>query len=434
MSEQKTWSARFPLTVGLLAVLILVGGFGTWAALSSIAGAIISSGRIEVDRNRQIVQHPDGGVVEEILVDEGDSVELGATLLRLDSDLLKSELVIVEGQLYELMARRGRLASERDDLDTITFDPELLEAAARREELSDLVAGQERLFHARRESSAQEIDQLKKQREQMQNQIEGINAQQASLALQLDLIEAELENQQSLLDKGLAQASRVLNLRREEANLNGTIGDLVAQEARAQTRITEIDIEIIQMDSVRREEAITRLRDLRYRELELAEQRRSLIERLSRLDIKAPVSGVVYGLQVHTPRSVVRPADPVLYLVPQDRPLVIAARVDPIHIEQLFMGQDVVLRFSAFDQRQTPELFGKVVQISADAFEDEGNGISYYRAEITLNDGEIDKLPENSVLIPGMPVEVFISTDARTPLTYLVKPLTDYFAKAFRES
>ena len=294
--NKPAWSARWPMMIGALAVLILVGGFGTWAVRTSIAGAIVSGGRIEVDRNRQVVQHPDGGVVDEILVDEGDTVALGDTLIRLDSDLLKSELIIVEGQLYELMARRGRLEAERDELEDITFDSELQEVAAGRPEVADLVAGQVRLFAARTESTEREIEQLQKQREQMEKQIEGIEAQQASLAQQLDLIESELENQQSLLDKGLAQASRVLNLRREQANLNGTIGELTASEARAEARITEIDIEIIQMSSVRREEAISRLRDLRYRELELAEKRRSLKERMARLDITAPVSGVVYGL------------------------------------------------------------------------------------------------------------------------------------------
>lgn len=427
------WSARWPLMVGSFALLLLVGGFGTWAVRSSIAGAIVSSGRIEVDQNRQVVQHLDGGVVEEILVDEGDTVEMGQTLIRLDSKLLRSDLLIAEGQLFELMARRGRLQAERDDAETITFDPELLQAAKDRPELQELIEGQVRLFNARRESASGEIDQLKKQREQMENQIDGIRAQQDSLRMQLDLIDGELENQQALLDKGLAQASRVLNLRREQANLNGSIGELTATEARARARITEIDIQIIQMGALRREEAISRLRDLQYRELELAEQRRSLQERLQRLDIKAPVSGVVYGLQVHTPRSVIRAAEPVLYLVPQDRPLVIAARVDPIHIDQVHMGQNVTLRFSAFDQRQTPELTGHVVQVSADAFEDQNNRVSYYRAEIMLDEGEIEKLPEGDVLIPGMPVEAYIRTRDRSPMAYLVKPLADYFTKAFRE-
>lgn len=428
------WSARKPVLFGVFGLLLLVGGFGTWAVVSNIAGAIIASGRIEVDRNRQVVQHLDGGVVAEILVDEGDTVALGDVLIRLDDTLLRSQLLITEGQLFELMARRGRLEAERDGSTTVSFDDVLVDAAESRPEVADLIAGQQRLFEARRESTARETDQLEKRRGQIANQIEGIDAQQASLERQIVLISKELKNQQSLLDRGLAQAGTVLNLERTAADLDGTLGELIATEAQAEGRITEIDIEILKLGTGQREDAITRLRDLQYRELELAEQRRSLKERLERLDITAPVSGIVYGLQVHTPRSVIRAADPVLYLVPQDRPLVIAARVETIHIDKLFVGQPVTLRFSALDQRQTPELFGTVVQISADAFEDANNQASFYRAEIVLNEGEQSKLPEGTVLIPGMPVETFIRTDDRSPMAYLVKPLADYFTKAFRES
>lgn len=428
------WSARKPVLFGLFGLLLLVGGFGTWAVVSNIAGAIIASGKIEVDRNRQVVQHPDGGVVAEILVDEGDSVVLGEVLIRLDATLLQSQLLITEGQLFELMARRGRLEAERDGSGTVSFDSDLVKIAEMRPEVADLIAGQNRLFEARRESNARETDQLEKRRGQIDNQIEGVNAQQASLERQITLIGKELKNQQSLLDRGLAQAGTVLNLERTAADLDGSLGELIASEAQAEGRITEIDIEILKLGTRQREDAITRLRDLQYRELELAEQRRSLIERLDRLDITAPVSGIVYGLQVHTPRSVVRAADPVLYLVPQDRPLVIAARVETIHIDKIYVDQPVTLRFSALDQRQTPELFGTVVQVSADAFEDANNQASFYRAEIVLNEGEQDKLPEGTVLIPGMPVETFIRTDDRSPMAYLVKPLADYFTKAFRES
>lgn len=434
MSAAQAWPARRPLILGLLTLLVLVGGFGTWSVLSSISGAVVASGRIEVDRNRQVVQHLDGGIVAEILVDEGDTVAEGETLIRLDADDLTSQLVITEGQLFELMARRGRLEAERDEADQITFDPELLKAAETRPDVKDLVEGQERLFTARRDTTAREIDQLAKRRVQIEEQIRGIQAQQQSMQVQLDLISEELTNQQSLLDRGLAQAATVLNLRRTQANLDGQLGELVAAEAQAEGRITEIEIEILKLGSGQREEAITRLRDLRYQELELAETRRSLRQRLARLDITAPVSGIVYGLQVHTPRSVIRPADPVLYLVPQDRPLVIAAQVAPTDIDQIYTGQQVTLRFSALDQRATPELFGHVTQVSADAFEDQGSGFSYYRAEIELNPGEQGRLPAGTVLIPGMPVESYIRTADRSPLAYLVKPLADYFNKAFRES
>ncbi len=429
-----SWSARKPVLFGLFGLVLLVGGFGTWSVVSNIAGAIIAPGRLEVDRNRQVVQHPDGGVVSEILVDEGDTVTEGTVLIRLDAKLLTSDLLITEGQLFELMARRGRLEAERDGADTITFDAMLIEAANQRPEVMGLIQGQERLFAARQDSVAREAEQLEKRRGQILDQIKGIKAQQDSMERQIALISKELEGQRTLLERGLAQAGTVLNLERSAADLEGTLGELVASEAQAEGRITETDIEILKLGTRQREDAITRLRDLQYRELELAEQRRSLLERLNRLDITAPVSGIIYDMQVRTPRSVIRPADPVLHLVPQDRPLVIAARVEPIHIDKIFVGQSVTLRFSALDQRETPELYGTVTQVSADAFEDANSRASFYRAEIMLEEGELDKLPAGTILIPGMPVETFIRTDARTPLAYLVKPLADYFTKAFRES
>ena len=343
----KTLSARRYMVIGVVGLIILVGGFGSWSVMANISGAIIASGQVEVDQNRQVVQHPDGGVVSEIVVNEGDLVAAGDLLLRLDPTLLASELAIVESQLFELTARRGRLEAERDGSKAITFDAELVDLAANRPELQDLIDGQSRLFAARNNSLQKESEQLAKRRTQITTQVDGIKAQMASLDTQIALIAKELADQQSLLDRGLAQATRVLALQREEARLSGTMGELVASGAQAAERITEIDIEILKLDTRRREDAITRLRDLQFRELELAEQRRALLGRLNRLDIRAPVSGIVYSKQVFTPRSVIRAADPVLYLIPQDRPLVVAAQVEPIHVDQVFVSQEVVVRFSA---------------------------------------------------------------------------------------
>ena len=424
---------RGPLLLGLVTLLILVGGFGGWATLTNISGAVIASGRIEVDQNRQVVQHPDGGVIQEILVDEGDTVDEGQMLIRLDPTDLMSQLNIVEGQLYELMARRGRLAAERDGQDQISYDPMLLAAAAQNPKVAALMQGQTQLMQARSNSIRQEIEQLLKRRGQIENQIEGVDAQRNALTAQLNLIKEELNSQQTLLDKGLAQAARVLALQREEAKLAGQVGQLTAERAQAEGRITEIDLEIIKKETLRREEALTTLRDLEYRELEAAEKRQAILQKLDRLDIRAAVSGIVYGLQFFAPRSVIKPADPVLFLVPQDRPLVLSTQVSPLHIDQIYVGQDATLRFSALDQRQTPELFGKVAQVSADAFTDQTSQQSFYRVEVELNQGELERLPEGSKLLPGMPVEAFMKTRDRTPLAYLVKPLTDYFTKAFRE-
>ncbi|MEO9895850.1 MAG: HlyD family type I secretion periplasmic adaptor subunit [Paracoccaceae bacterium] len=432
--SQNNWSARAPVIIGMIGLVVFFGGFVAWGVITQISGAIIASGRIEVDQNRQIVQHPTGGVVSDIRVQEGDVVIAGDVLIELDKTQLVSQLSIVEGQLYELMARRGRLEAERDGDDLVEFEGELLSGAQQNSDIDELVNGQNNLFFARRESTAREKEQMGQRRIQITNQIQGIDAQETSLEEQLFLIQQELTSQQSLFDRGLAPASTVLALQRQSASLGGQLGELAASRAQAQERITELEIQELSLTTQRREEAITTLRDLRYRELEFVEQRSSLIADIERQLIRAPVSGIVYGLRVQTMRSVIRGADPVLYLVPQDRPLVIAARVDPIHIDQIVTGQAVNLRFSALDQRTTPELEGKVTLVSADAFEDEQVGVSYYRAEIILNPGEVEKLTNGQILIPGMPVEAFIRTADRSPLGYLIKPLADYFNRAFRES
>ncbi|MDG1181390.1 MAG: HlyD family type I secretion periplasmic adaptor subunit [Tateyamaria sp.] len=433
MSDKK-WSARSAVLFGFFGLLGLLGGFAVWATQTQIAGAIIASGRIEVDQNRQIVKHPTGGGVAKIAVQEGDSVAAGDLLIQLDVEQMVSRLNIVEGQLYEMMARRGRLVAERDGSFSVSYEKELLAVQADRFEIAELITGQTNLFNARVESIARQAEQLEKRAGQTRNQIVGIEAQERSLARQSELIQQELDVQQSLLNRGLAPAAGVLALQRETASLEGRIGELAASKAQAEQRIIEIEIEVLRLITQRREEAITRLRDLRSRELELAEQRLALRSEIKQMEIRAPVSGIVYGMRVQTMRSVVRGADPVLFLIPQDRPLVIAARVDPIHIDQIVTGQAVNLRFSALDQRTTPELVGKVVLVSADAFEDESLGASYYRAEIVLNPGELDKLAEGQVLIPGMPVEAFIKTADRSPLAYLIKPMADYFNRAFRET
>ncbi|KIT15434.1 Type I secretion system membrane fusion protein PrsE [Jannaschia aquimarina] len=430
-SPTSGWSAKRHMTMGIIAMSVLLGGFGTWAATANISGAIISQGRVAVEDNRQVVQHPDGGVVGEIFVREGDRVDENQILLRLDDTLLRAEAEIVEDQLRALEARSARLEAERDNQDIFEFDQDLLDAAAEDEEIADAVTGQRNLFDARAESIATQTEQLSRRKDQISSQIQGIESQREALETQLAFIEEELTAQQTLLAQGLTQAPRVLSLQREQARLLGQVGELQAAVAESEGRITEIDLQIVRLSTDRREQAIAELRDLRVREVELGERLRALEEQLSRLEITAPVAGVVYDLQVFSERSVIRPADPVLYLVPQDRPLVIRSQVEPIHIDQVFPGQPVTLRLPAFDARTTPELAGRVVRVSPDAFIDEATRRAYYSADILPEDGEIDRLSQP--LLPGMPVEAYLRTEDRTPIAYLVKPLTDYFNRAFRE-
>ncbi|WP_253758580.1 MULTISPECIES: HlyD family type I secretion periplasmic adaptor subunit [unclassified Ruegeria] len=423
---------RVPAFVGFLALALLVGGLGYWAVETRLAGAIVSSGVIEVQSNRQVVEHPDGGVVGEIFVRDGDVVASGDMLLRLDDTFLSSEQTIVEAQLFELLVRRARLEAERDGLTTAELAALLSKVQHEYDIDADLISGQQNLFDARLETLSRQDEQLRKQVVQIESEIEGTQAQLVSLRRQVELIEDELEDQQSLLNRGLTQTSRVLALQREEASLNGEIGRLEAAVARLRGQIASTEIQIVELTATRREEAITTLRDVQAQVAELSERRLSLSERLTRLDIRAPVTGRVYGSQVFALQSVVQPGEPMMYVVPQDTPLLVAARVDAIHVDQLHVGQPVALRFPAFNQRETPELDGQVYNVSADTFTDEQSGFTFYRAEVELNDGQIDRL-NGQELLPGMPVEALIKTDERTPLSYLVKPMADYFNRAFRE-
>lgn len=424
---------RRPVILGTLALLALVLGFGLWATLTHLNGAIVAQGQIEVERDRQVVQHLDGGVVSEILVTEGARVEAGQPLLRLDGAALRSELTIVEGQLSELSGRSARLIAERDGAEAVVFPEDVLALAQTSPEVAAQLDGQSRLFEARAATLAEQGQLLSRRIDQITAQSNGIAAQRQALTRQLDLIEQELASQQSLLDKGLAQAGAVLALQREEARLEGQIGELAAELARTEGQVTEIEIEMSSLGTRRREEATAELRDIGPMVLELAERRRALQDRIDRLEIRAPVAGIVLGLQVTTPQSVLRPADPVLYVIPQDRPLVITARIPPIHIDEVAVGQSAELVFSAFSSRDTPHLTGRVTLVSADALTDPQTGATYYTAELELAEGERARLGERA-LVPGMPVEVFLQTGRRTPLAYLVKPFTDYFARAFRES
>jgi HlyD family secretion protein len=431
MSARDPWRIRRLLVTGWLALFLLVFGIGAWAAVTRIAGAVVSAGAIEVEGNRQVVQHQTGGVIAAINARDGDEVKAGDVLIELDGDALRSELGIVEGQWFEILARKGRLSAERDGLDAIAFDPEIA-GRADRPEIAKLIAAQEQQFAARRKIQGEEDGQLKEQQTQISNQIEGLEALLEASESQVALIEQELEGQSALLKQGLTQVTRVLALQRELARLRGSSSQVAAAISENRGKIAEIGIERVRIDSKARGDAITELRDLEFREIELREKRTALIEQISRLELRAPASGIVYGSTADTLRAVISPAQPIMYIVPKDAKLIVRTQIEPIHIDQVHAGQEAVLRFSAFDQRTTPELTGHVTAVSADAYEDETYGRRFYRADIRIDDGMLEKL-DHVTLLPGMPVESFIKTGDRSALSYVVKPLADYFTRAFRE-
>lgn len=426
------WGAAKPVLAGVMALILLVGGLGVWGFTARISGAVITTGTVNVETNRQVVQHPDGGVVGEIFVDESDTVAKGDVLIRLDGRKQRSELTIVEGQLREIAARKARLMAERDSADTIDFSDHLLAEAEVNPEVAAMIKGERTLFEARRETLRQEARLLREQNNQIDQRIAGINAQLRALETQADLVGQELRDQQRLLANQLTQVARVNELKREEANLLGQIGRMEAQMAELRGQAASNDISLLQLDTRRREEAVGTLRDLQFREIELAERKLDLEDTLSRLDIRAPVSGLVYNLQVFAEQSVVRPADPLLYIIPQDQALVVSARVESLNVNDIYVGQEAALRFPGFDQKTTPELFGQVTRVSADVVKDERTGMDYYAAEIMPYPAELAKLGEGR-LLPGMPVEAFIQTGERSPIAYLAEPMLGFFNRAFRE-
>ena len=431
MTSSNKWSARRPILVGLVALLLVAGGLGYWSYSVQISGAVIASGTIEVQGDRKTVQHPDGGVVGEILVEDGDSVSAGDVIIRLDGTLLKSALAVVEGQLFEVMARQARFAAERDGAVEITFPSELLEAAGR-PDVSETMEGQRRLFLARRNTLEGRKALLSERVRQIASQVEGTNAQIASLSRQHDLIGKELADYERLFNSGLATQARLLSLRREEARLEGQLGELNSRVAQLRGVAAEIEIERLNLDSDLREIAISELRDLEFQAVELRERVLSTSERLTRLEVRAPVDGIIHDSKINTIGAVISKGDVLLYVVPRGLELVINSRIPANSIDEVSLGQTATLRFPAFNMRNTPEVEGIVTRVSADAFVDQTTNASYYSAEIMPTEDEVSGL-EGLTLVPGMPVEAFIMTGARTPLSFLVKPLADYFERAFRE-
>ncbi|OYW61826.1 MAG: hypothetical protein B7Z10_06960 [Rhodobacterales bacterium 32-66-7] len=425
-------SVRGPVAFGLVALVALILGLGVWSTRTSLASAIVVQGKLALPDARQVLQHPDGGVVAEILVRDGTTVAAGDVVLRLDGTALRSELRILDDRLADLAARSARLLAERDGADTPGFPPDLLKQAEDRPDIAALVAGQQDLFLARRATLDDTLAQIARRIDQTRAEGEGVAAQQAALDLQLALIGEELAAQETLLDRGLVAQTTVLALRREGARLAGQIGELTAAGARLMDQIAESEMQASAIQAQRRETALAELREVGPLALELAETRRALLGRIDRLDLRAPVSGVVLDLRIATLRAVLRPAEPVLTIVPQDRPLVVAARLAPHLVDAVSPGQSADLVFPARGGSERPRLTGRVERISADALTDPATGVAYFLVEV-MPDPRAGPGDGALALQPGLPVEVYLQTGSQTPLAYLVRPFTDYFSRAFRE-
>lgn len=423
-------STRKPLMLGLAAVALLVVGIGGWAAATQISGAVIAPGKLAVDSNVKKVQHPTGGVVGELLVKEGDHVKQGDVVVRLDGTQARSSLAVVNKALDELVARQARNEAERDGDKSVTFPADLV---ARKDdpEVARLMSGEQRLFEMRKAAREGQKAQLREQIQQLQLQIEGTQAQEAAKSKEVKLLMQELESVRVLWKQNLVQISRVTALERDAARLEGERASLVAAIAQGRGRIAELELKIHQIDQDLSTEVGKELAEIRAKKSELTERRVSAEDQLKRIDLVAPQDGRVFQRSVHTVGGVIQAGEPVMLIVPQTDTLIVEAKVAPHDIDQIHIGQHAVLRFAAFNQRTTPELNGEVIHIGADVAQDDKATEPYYSVRVRVSEGELARL-DGLQLLAGMPVEVFIQTTPRTVASFLVKPLTDQLARAFR--
>jgi HlyD family secretion protein len=418
-------------SVAFTAIVLLVGVLGGLAATVRLQGAVIAAGTLVVDSYVKPVQHQKGGTVGELFVKNGDRVEAGQILVHLDDTQARANLAIVSKRLKELAARTARLSAERDSGETIIFPEDLLNEREDAE-VAAMLDGEQRLFDDRRSSRTGRKAQLAERVRQLSKETEGLSAQQDGKRQAIAIINKELASLQPLLDQGIIAATRVFNLQRDAADLTGELGSLIASAAQTNGKIAETQLQIIQVDDDQRTEISDQLRQAESEIGEYSERLVAAEDELKHIDIRAQQAGIVHQLAVHASGAVVTPGEAIMQIVPDKDALTPELKLSPQDIDQVVVGQKVTLRFSAFNQRTTPELSGHITTIAADVTTDQRTGQSYYSLRVTVPEIEWARLGSLTPVV-GMPVEAFVQTGERTALAYLVKPLEDQMIRAFRE-
>ncbi len=422
------WS-RVATGLGLIVVLVI--GCGGWAALARLEGAVITTGVVKVDQNLKEVQHRDGGIIKTLAIRQGDLVKGGQVLATLDDVQVKAELLIVRSQLAEALGRQARLIAERDNLPSITFPKELVGLASTADAA---IQGERRLFAGNKLGRDSQKEQLALSISQTGQEINGMESRLAAKLEEIKLVGEERDKLAGLFEKKIVEYARVYTAHRDWARILGERGEIQASIARAKVRTSEIKLQIIAVDQNASTEAQRDLRTVDARIAELNERKLAIEDRLSRTEIRAPVSGYVNELFVHTVGGVITPAARIATIVPESAELKFEVRILPVDIDQVREGQPARVRLSAFNRNTTPELKARVVMVSPASARDPSTGQEHYVAYVQLDASE-DALTQlrGIKLVPGMPAEVFISTQERTAVSYLTKPFTDQMNRAFRE-
>jgi HlyD family secretion protein len=418
--------------VGLAVVVLLVGGIGGWAATSQLTGAVIAPGTLVVESNIKKVQHPTGGIVGELLVREGSRVEQGDIVMRLDDTMTRATLGVVRSQIDELMAREARLLAERDGADEIAF-PEELTKRKHEKTVATALAGEDKLFHSRRSARTGQRAQLRERIAQSNEEIRGLSAQQEAKENEIKFISEEFTGVSHLYKQNLVSIQRFMSLQRDQARIQGERGVLIAEIARARAKISETELQIIQLDQDFRTEVLREQREAQGKIAELKERITAAEDQLKRVDLRAPQSGFVHQLAVHTVGGVIGNGETIMVIVPTADKLVVEAKVAPQDIDQVIPGSATTVRIMAGNQRTMIDLNGEITYIAADLTKDKDQqNLVYYEVRASIPEAEVRRL-ENLKLVPGMPAELFIQTHERTPLEYLLKPFQEQISRTFRE-
>lgn len=423
--QRQTWNIGRPVVLGVVAMLGLLAIFGAWSVRAQIAGAVIGSGVIQLSTSRTVVQHPIGGVVREILRHEGDRVAAGDVVLRLEDRVLQSDLTVTQSALFETLASIARLEAALEGRPGMIL-PDVLTRA----ENSDLLARQQRQLDDHFTAINTEMRLLDEQAAQIRAQIDGVAAQLAAKTDEQGILAAELVRGQTLSEQGLIRTAELTTLAKSDATVRGEIGYLQAQSAELRGKIAEVGLKRLAIVTDAAEVIGVELNRLRPERTRLLEARSSILQDLSLLDIRAPVAGRIIESQVQGLRSVVVAASPLMMIVPADEPVLAMVRIAATDIDQVYTGQEASLRFTAFNGRQIGILLGRVQQISADVFVDPATQSTHYKVAVAMDDAELAELGD---LVLGMPVEVYLTSDSRTPISYLIRPIKFYFDRAFRD-
>ncbi|WP_372740130.1 HlyD family type I secretion periplasmic adaptor subunit [Neptunomonas sp.] len=432
--EKSVDDSRF-LMIGFIIILVVFFGLGTWAAVAPIASAAHAQGKVRVENNKKTVQHLQGGIVKSVLVRDGDHVDKGQVLMVLDDTQAKAQLEVIQGQYILSRAREARLIAQRDQLEFVVFPQDLQDLKEDRR-VQEAIDVQRQIFQVRKESYENELALYVQQAEQLESQLTGLDAQRKSQERLVYSYSTQLKDLKSLEAKGFAERGRAREIYRELAQSRGELGELLASIASTKSEVVASKLQALQLQKELQREVATEVDELQERLFQLVEQRQALLDTLARTQIRSPQSGTVLELAVHTVGAVIGEGEKLMEIVPMGVRLIIEARVSPIDIDRIAIGQIVDVRFSAFKMRETPKIEGKLITLSADSILDPNDSTQtpYYLAIIELTEEGLQYLQGSDLkLVAGMPAEVFIKTGERTLFQYFADPLVNTVARSFIE-